>query len=293
MSETQTADAAATTEATETAQVTEATSAASETPWYSSFSEETRGWLENRGLHTKSQADALTDLIQQNRNLEKMRGAPADRIVTLPEHLDEPGALDALFTRLGKPAEAKDYGLTVAEDKSDADYVTWAQQFAHELNLTKAQAKDFDTKMRAYVADAETKATEAQETTNAANMETLKQEWGNTFHTNVELAKNAARKLGAGDAEIEALEAALGSNTAVLKLFQKIGAGMSEAPFVAGHTSGPGGATTPEAARAKIQELHGDPEFRAAYVKEMDSGTPGPKTKQLRDLHILANGGAA
>jgi len=262
--------------------------------WFSTADEETRGFLQNKGLDKKDAAAAAFDLVGQYRNLEKLRGVPADRLLTLPADPAVAGAMDPIYERLGRPAKPDGYEMkSEAGDQSSADYVKWASETFHKLGLTKTQATEADKALRAMVADMDTRAQEAEAVAKQASMTELQAEWGNTYATNVELAKAAVRKLAAGEDEINALTAAIGDK-AVVKLFQKIGAGLAESPF---HAGGPAqsvsGATTPEGAKAKIAELHNDREFTAAYAKEMMEGLRGPRSILMTNLHKLASAGHA
>lgn len=267
-----------------------ATPPAPDASWFASADQDFQGWLQNKGLAAKDAPTAALEAAKMFREFEKAKGVPADRLLTLPADPNDKAAMDAIYERLGRPNAPGEYGLKVAEDKSDETYVEWAQGIAHELGLTKAQAASFDTKLREYVAQYETETETVTEAERAANIAKLQAEWGNTFHTNMELAKATVRKLGADAETLTALEEAIGTNSGVAKLFQKIGAGMGESGFVIGGTTSVLGATTPEGAAAKIKELKGDPDFVSAYNKEILS-KPGPKSKIMQDLHILAAGG--
>jgi hypothetical protein len=259
--------------------------------WYASAEPEIAGFIQNKGVGSKDAAAAAIELAKQYANLEKMRGVPADRLLTLPLDPTQPGAMDPIYEKLGRPARAEEYGLKTAEDKSDADYVKWASDTFHKIGLTKAQAEAIDVALRGMVTEYEAKTEEAAKLAKQADIQKLQQEWGATYDANINLAKQAAAKVGAAPAEIAALTEALGSDSAVLRLFQRIGKGFAEPSFVTGQSGSATGVMTPEQAAAKVKELKGDPEFVKLYNAEAVSGMEGPRTLQMRNLLKIQSAG--
>src|SRR5690606_20395400 len=68
-----------------------------EQPWYSSYDEDTRGWLENRGLTKKSRDEAVPELIKGFRNAERKFNAPTSRVVVLPEDMTNPESMAPVY----------------------------------------------------------------------------------------------------------------------------------------------------------------------------------------------------
>jgi hypothetical protein len=94
----------------------------------------------------------------------------------------------------------------------------------------------------------------------------LRKEWGAAHDQNVEIARNAARKLGFTPEAVDALEKTMGYD-GVMKFMHGLGSKLGEANFVSsGETQGFNGAMTPAAAKNRIQQLRGDPEFTRRYV---------------------------
>lgn len=265
--------------------------------WHSSLSDEDRGWVENRGLHNKSLDDAARELLKTARNAESKFGIPPDRVLKLPADMNDPSAMSEIYSRLGRPESAKDYGFEGdGEDALTDGFVNKLADTFYDAGLSSAQAKAlFSTIDREVTAIYEAQQAAAEEA-RAADLANLQREWGDTFALNHALAKEAVKATGATQEEIDALETALGSSAAVVKFFNRIGQKRgSEAAFVTGEKGDQFGATTPEAARAKIAEHKADPEwvkqFNAAQ-QQADHGASSRIVKEYRKLvAIAAQGG--
>lgn len=264
------------------------------TPWHSTFDDETRGWIENRGLHAKKSEEALGELVKTARSAEKKFGVPQERLLTLPANFDEEGALNPVYDRLGRPAKPEDYGLA-APDSDDA----LGSQFAANLskvfhgaglNPTQAKAifKAIDESASKIYEDGQAATAEAK----AASLAGLQKEWGETYNMNVLIAQEAVKAVGASKEEIEALTSALGSDGAVVKFFNRLGQKRSgEAPFVS--SDNPAiryGATTPEAARSKLAELKTDQTWAKEFIRlsSVPGGDASALMKEYRALVAIA-----
>lgn len=261
--------------------------------WHSTFDDETRGWIENRGLHQKQQSEALTALVATARGAEKKFGVPEDRLIKLPASLDEDGALDPIYDRLGRPKTPDEYKLTApdANDAIGAEFAKALANAAHKNGLSTRQAQEVFKSIDEYVTGIYEREETAAATRREADMAKLQAEWGETFGMNKLLAQEAAKAVGATAEEIDALTQALGSDAAVVKLFARIGQKRGgEASFIAGDNPVlKYGATTPEAARSKIEEIKQDPVRGEQLRKAMrENLTESPIMKEYRALTTLA-----
>lgn len=256
-------------------ETTPATPAATDTPpaapapaptapapaWHSAYQGEDLGWLQNRGYDKLGEKEALDALLKQTRSLESLRGVPADRLLTLPQDMTAENALDAVYARLGRPEKPDGYGFKPAEDGNDADYVTWISDLSHGLGLNPKQAEKLNLALRDTVAKSSSAEAEAAKIKSESEFAALKAEWKDTYDLNFQIAQDTARKLGVTDEQSDALEAALGSSAALVKLFAKIGVKSGEAPYVNGDAARGDAVTTPEAAQQKMNELMKDAAF--------------------------------
>lgn len=255
--------------------------------WHAGLDSDALGWVQNRGLDKLDAGAAALASIKQARELEKLRGVPADRLLTLPQDLNAKGALDAIYNRLGRPEKAEGYQFKftaemAAEEKSIADAL--APGF-HAAGLTQAQAAEIFNGFRDFANKAAAEAQAAEEAANAAGVQKLKDEWKDTFDLNLAIARATASKLGLDEETVAALEKSMG-NAGVVKMLQKIGAKSGEGNFVSGNAPQSFGVTTPEAAQERINSLRRDADFTRKYL----SGDP-EATKVMRDLTRVAAGG--
>lgn len=259
--------------------------------WISKFEGEDLGWLQNRGLHGKTAEEALGNLVNAQRSAEKRFGVPADRLLTLPADATSEGAMDHIYDALGRPKEAAGYEIDAGDTEATAAFAaTLADQF-HASGLSKDQGEAVVGALEDFFGAEFDKSEATTQEARAANMTALKEEWGGegNFDLNINLAREAVKQAGATEAEIDALSAAFSPETGdadVIRFFNRIGQKLGgEAPFIGGANADLGiGATTPEAAAAKIAEMKSDPKFAIA-MKE--NNPDNPLVKQFRALNVL------
>jgi len=112
--------------------------------------------------------------------------------------LDDSGAVDAILTQLGKPAEVSDYALTAVEGAAVSDeQVGELKRFALESGLTRKQFDVFMGKMLTR----EASSTTAAQTAHDAALAELKGEWGAAYDQRLgKVAKML--ELTGGDADL-------------------------------------------------------------------------------------------
>ncbi len=232
--------------------------------WHSEYDAETQGWLNNRGMDKLSAEEALASAIKGHRNAEQSLGVPQDRRIDLPADQTIDGAMDAVYSKLGRPEKAEEYKFTGAED-ADKPFDDWFRTEAHKCGLSANHADGMYQSFKEFIGSVQGQS--AEETAIQAQADTLelKREWGATYERNVNLANAAVNKMGLTPEQFDKVKVGLGSNEAT-KLFQAIGAGFGEDTFVAPNDLGPGGPTTPDGARAEIAALKKDKGWAALYV---------------------------
>lgn len=214
---------------------------------------------EHQTLVGHKQWSGPKDVVHAYANLEKMVGTPAEQLLKLPGD-DKPESWAPIYDRLGRPKEAKEYGIAVPEG-GDPKFAEAAAGWFHEQGLSKKQALGLAEKWNGHVAEVTRQQTEAQQVKNAAEHKALTTEWGAAFEQNVGAAKNAAKSLGFDAKTIDALEGALGF-AGVMKLMHGLGTKLGEAKFIAGQPApGFNGVMTPDQAKARITALKSDSDF--------------------------------
>jgi hypothetical protein len=240
---------------------TAAPAAATPAPtWIDSFDPDTKGYVETKGFKDPKA------VVESYRNMEKLLGAPREKIVRWPDNVDEPNALDDVYKRLGRPDSKEGYGLVVDKDGTNKALVEALQNTFHANGVSKKQADAFVNTMAKLEADGKAAAQAKMEAEGKAAEEGLKREWGAAFEQKANSAKRAAREFGLSGEVIDKIEASVGY-TELMKLLDNVGSKLGEGSF---HNPGGGNQTlihTPAAALNRIQALKQDQSF----IQRMDS----------------------
>jgi len=252
-----------------------AAASATSSDWTSSLSPESKAAI------ARKQFENVDALVKSYTHLESAIGVPKERLLKLPENMDDPKSMEDVYNRLGRPAKPEEYKLG---EKVDPEFGKWAQSTFHELGLSAKQASALMEKYNALAEINAKTALDAQKLSIENEVNDLKRKWGGAYDQNISAAKAAVREFGVEESIIDTLENAVGY-TKVMELFHKIGSSVGESKFVGGAQSRESGHLTPEVALAEIQNLRGDSEFTAKYL----AGDAAAK-KRMTDLHRMAYG---
>ena len=107
--------------------------------WLPGATEDMVGYVKNKGWTDPKQ------VLEGYQNLERMRGVPADRLLTLPAPDADQAARDAFFDKLGRPKEAAGYEFSIGADGQDGGWNDHLKQTFHKAGLTAEQAKTGST----------------------------------------------------------------------------------------------------------------------------------------------------
>jgi hypothetical protein len=244
--------------------------------WSTGLNDDLRGYAQNKGW-----AD-VGSVVESYRNFEKLKGVPQDRLLTLPEKLDAP-EMKAVWERLGKPKEAKEY-MFQAPEGGDKAFTEWAQNTFFEADLPRAQAEKIVGKWNEYMAGKVKAENEASAAALVQQGKDLQKKWGQAHDQNIAVAKQAAERLGFDGDLIDAMESKLGF-AKTMEFMHGLGEKLGEAKFVDG---GSGNnrfdkLLTPEQARDQITQLRADSDFNRRYLE----GDTAAKDKMNR-LHQFA-----
>jgi hypothetical protein len=229
--------------------------------WLAGADELKVGYVQNKGW--KDPAQVVDSYI----NLEKLLGAEkAGRTVVLPGEKAEAAELDAFYTKLGRPAEAKDYKIAVPEGVP-TDYAESAKAKFHELGISAKQAEALAAWNNEQAAAMSAKQQNQSAEAFNADVSTIKTEWGAAHDQNLVIARNAAAALGWDGAKIDKVSGALG-HAETMRLLHQIGSKTGESDFVGGQGTSFGNAKTPAQAKAEIQALKQDRGFTAKLMNK-------------------------
>ncbi len=246
--------------------------------WYDSFEPDLKGYVETKGFKDPK------DLTLAYRNLEALRGVPAEQLLRLPKADDAKG-LEELYTKLGRPAKPEDYKIPIPQG-SDGSFAKAASAKFHELGLNPQQAQKLTAWYNEF-GSTHTKAQEAQlVNTQKESAAKLQQEWGAAYEKNANIVDQVAETFGVSEEELLGLRNAMGPAGA-MRFLHRIGAELGEDRFHSSDT-GPKGSLSPDGAKARIKQLQADQEFTGKLMK----GDAAAKDEWDR-LHQWAAAGAA
>lgn len=260
----------------QTAQGGTQTTHTQESDWTGTLDEDLKGFVQNKGFEKPA------DVLNSYRNLEKLVGAPKERLVKLPEDMSDAEQMAEVYNRLGRPSKSDEYDIKFGEGNPE-DFQKWTKDTFHKLGLTQAQAQKMVESMDTYSDEIKQASLKEQEQKVAEEQKALQKEWGQAYEQNTRLAKRAAREVGVDGDTVEALAGTLGF-AKTMKLFQKVAEATGEADFVSGgQAEGTFGVMTPEAAKNRINALKSD----SGFIKRYQEGDVAA-IKEMSRLHEMA-----
>ena len=243
----------------------------------------------------------MDGLARSYANAAKMVGMDKAQLVALPADDSDPAAMEAIYNKLGRPEKPDGYKLSPVELPEglprDAELEKTFLGRAHELGLSTKQAdglfKWWSEVNVAKFAEADKQLAAAHQAANQA----LKADWGAAYDAKIALAGKAInqyqQQLGLGDGLVKELEAGLGNNPALAKLFAHLGEGISEPSELPGRTTGRvDQALSPTEAKQEINALHADEKFMKAYTTKEHPGHPDA-VKRMQRLYEFAHPSAS
>lgn len=237
-------------------------------PWFDGYDADLTAHIQNRGWDKLPLKDAVAQAVKSHREAEKLIGVPQEQLLRFPKDINDKDAYKAIYNRLGKPADVKEYDFKGVQfaDKTDLEesFTNDIRSLADKLNLSKDGAVELAKSIVGMIDKGEADETTEYTTKLAAEKETLKTNWGAAnYNANKIIAENAAAKLGIDAEGVSALEKVVGY-AKVMEMFRKIGAQMGEDKFVT-NGGGGGGALTKEQAEQKLSALEKDDEWQKKY----------------------------
>lgn len=251
-------------------------------PWTDGMPAEDLGAAQNLGWASLDGEAAAKAAFKSYRELEKFKGAPPDRLITLPTE-DTPDAWKPVHQKLGVPDKPEGY----------TDIPDELKPIAHAANLTPRQAKAWAEQVAAQAAAAKTAAdaAAAQAATNAAAEKTAKEtqlrgtnvaaldtEWGAEATKNRLAAERQLSMAGYTAEEIAGL-AATDKYLPTMKRMLALAKATNELDLVAGGGSLGPGQRSVEAIRAEKEEI------MAKFRNSMQNGSENAAAhKRLAEL---------
>lgn len=264
----------------------QAESEAAQSVWYDSAPDEIKGYIQNKGWDDPIKA------VTSYQELEKFRGASEDQLIKLPKDMNEEGALDAIYDRLGRPESPDKYELNIEGADVDKDRLGFYAQIAHKAGITQQQFEQIAKADMEYWNSAMEKSQKQVQQKQEAEYKELMNEWGSNAAEREELSRRGLRSVlpdGVNaDEVISKIEDAIGT-AATLKLFANVGDKISREDKI--HDSGgdkPFGYTREQAIADKkslMDEIKADPKRLNNYNQGI-----GPDVDKLQKLQKLIVG---
>lgn len=227
-------------------------------PWYAGITDP-----DLRGLAELKKWDSPDKALQSYKHLESHMGVPPERLLKLPEKLDDPAWGD-IKAKLGMaaPEKPEDYELSAPEGFSD-DYAKIIAQVAKESGVPKHMLKALQDATNNYsktAMDALEKAEQQRQTDALAG---LRADWGGNYETSMALAQRAEQSVmnetGLSQESVDAWRSA--DPAGYYKLQAYIGSKMGEARRIDGDASPENQQMSPEAAKVKLKDRMGDKDW--------------------------------
>lgn len=231
-----------------------------------------RGYAENKKFESPE------ILLSSYRNLEKLRGVPAEELIRLPHDTADREAMMPIYAALGLPESAEQYTRALPDTFDNDIYNSLANQ-AHMLGLGDGQ---FQGLQQTFADQAE--AIMAQQEEYAAQ---VFDEWQTGNPDGFQAAARAMAEAGVNEQQVEGI--LNGDKTALYDFLARIGSQTQESTVVSGDSPTQGFRMSPEAAKAKIADLMADDTFMRQY-SAASAKVRDPAVKRMEELHKAAYG---
>jgi hypothetical protein len=214
--------------------------------------------MENRGFHAKQPHEVAYELSKEVRAQQAAMGAPADRLLRLP---DPGGDMGPVWQKLGRPVDAKGYDLSGVKFATGEDlgapFVEAFQKAAFDNGLPAAAAQSMAKEFAKFIDGQEASENATRSGAIQQSRDALKANWGGNFEANMFIAKQAATALGVTPEQVASLENAVGYDK-VMDMFRNIGTKIGEDKYVAGTRPSGSNIMTRDQAVSRLTELKRD-----------------------------------
>lgn len=223
---------------------------------------------------------------------QKLIGA---KRIALPGEKATDAEWDSFYAQIGRPDTSDKYEVPDVKMEDgltpDAKKLETVKQHFHKLGLTGKQARG----VMEYYMNSLNESAKASKAANGqqsqAQIQSLREQWGDKFDSNVDLARSVIKKFG-GDNHAEILKhldaSGLGNNATLVRLMHSIGASIMEDTARRGDG---GGLPVNDATRAiqEIEVLKTDAEFQKALGTASHVGHRAA-VDRWTNLHRAAHG---
>jgi hypothetical protein len=245
------------------------------------------GHWQNAGWSTKSAAEVAREATKSWKAAEKFVGMPPEQLIRVPKDVKDEVGWKAVWERLGKPKDAKEYDFSALKFSDgaalDEGFVNLMRDASYRFNLPKDTASAITAEFVKYLDGAETGEKAEREAKLIEQKAALKKNWGPNEAANLFVAQRTAAALGIAPETVAALEGVIGYDR-IMEMFRTIGTKIGEDKFVQGthQSQQAGGVMTAESAKARKADLMGD----KVWVKSFLEGDPA-KAREMTALNTI------
>lgn len=219
----------------------------------------------------------LDTMARMLHSAQKMVGNPKNFIKRLSENASDEER-QAFFREIGAPEKPEEYGLPQGLERPEdmpamsEERVNQFRQVFHKAGMTKDQADAVLSTLNELEVNAWNEVSQRAEQRYEEAQRQLKEDWGQAYDEQLALAQQVADKKG--DEFKQWMEAnGLENDPMLIRLMAEVGGAMQEpGGLPSGGRPGGSGRLTPEAARERINELKGNPDFQKRWLNENDPG---------------------
>jgi len=238
---------------------------AAATTWVDTLPQELRGNPSLAQFQGKSWDEVGPTIAKSYVETKSMIGA--DKILK-PSDKWTDKEYDAFYNQLGRPEAPDKYSMPEVQMpeglKLDDAKIAERKALYHKAGLTDKQAKALIEADLTFVKSSYEADKQSTESAKLTAESALKQEWGDKYTANIELARSVVAKFGDEQFARYIEESGLGNDPRLIKMLAKAGQGLME-----DRATGKGGTDivpNSAAAMAELNQLKGDRDFMNKYV---------------------------
>ena len=228
--------------------------------WFGDFDDDSKSYLAAKGWDKEGKGPG--DVLKSYRELEKMRGVDADKLLVMPDK-ENAEEMSAFFQKLGVPDSPEGYNTAPVDVNGLELDTAIVDKLSHGLNHTPEQHAKFVQDVSEYFGNAMVQEAQVAVDRDAVEKQTLEGEWGALATENYAIAGKAATRFGVDTETMDKIQQGLGYRGTV-ELFAQIGRAFGEGKAPAedrAAESAPFG-VTPTVAKDSLDGLSKDKGFR-------------------------------
>jgi hypothetical protein len=276
------------------------------TTWYQGIDADLLGHANNKGWKLDDPKTAFETAAKAHREAQSKLGVPAEELLRLPRANASEGDIKSFRSKLGVPAEPKDYdlsGIKFAGSDLDQGFADSLRRGLYEAGVPKDNAQAAIKPVLKYLEDQEVEENAVMTAKVSKEMEDLNRSWGVNKDRNEFIAKSFLSKLAlaagvdatTATAAWDALSKVGGVGAAAaMKMLLEGGIRTGEDRYVSGGAPGSNMPLSREGALARLQAIKGndintgDVDFK----KRLAAGNQAAKD-EWKALHQVAFGKVA